>query len=159
MSEVKRILVAVDLDGSAHEVVGQAAKLGKSEGAELILLHVEAGLVPAYDEELGVLEPNRLANLIKLREIHKDLEGVDFIPRVLYGDPARVILDTALSERADLVVVGTHGRTGFKRALLGSVAETVLRHASCPVLLVRTTPVSDKSRERRVTNEVSSLSE
>jgi len=54
-----------------------------------------------------------------------------------HGVPAEVILDTAKEAGFDLVVVGTHGRRGVKRFLLGSVAERVIRHAHCPVLVVR----------------------
>jgi len=56
------------------------------------------------------------------------------------GDARDVIVNTAVEVGADLIVMGTHGRRGLRRALLGSVAESVLRHAPCPVLLMRSPP-------------------
>ena len=64
------------------------------------------------------------------------MESLDVILSAKDGDPARNIVDHALETAADLVVMGTHGRSGFERLLIGSVAEKVVRKASCPVLLV-----------------------
>jgi nucleotide-binding universal stress UspA family protein len=57
--------------------------------------------------------------------------------RSIAGNPVHVITDTAKNDGYDLIVLGTHGRTGLSRALIGSVAERVVRHAPCPVLTVR----------------------
>jgi nucleotide-binding universal stress UspA family protein len=74
----------------------------------------------------------------KLEEIgHKRLTGLTYQLLTEMGDPADAILKTQKRERADLVVMGTHGRDGFARLLLGSVAEVVLRQSSCPVMTVR----------------------
>jgi nucleotide-binding universal stress UspA family protein len=64
-------------------------------------------------------------------------EGVDIEHRLVSGEPAKEILRLARDEDVELIVMGTHGRTGVMRALLGSVAEEVLRHATCPVLTVK----------------------
>jgi nucleotide-binding universal stress UspA family protein len=69
-----------------------------------------------------------------LAEIKPNDRHVDFEHRMLVGDPAKEIVRLAREEDADLIVIGTHGRTGIARALLGSVAEVVVRRAPCPVL-------------------------
>src|SRR5438046_326022 len=66
--------------------------------------------------------------------------GVSTTTAVLPGVPANTIVEAARTERADLIVLGTHGRTGLERVLLGSVAERVVRNAPCAVLTVRQTP-------------------
>lgn len=63
--------------------------------------------------------------------------GLTVKPRVLTGDPLECIIEVAKNIGADLLVVGTHGRTGVAHLLLGSVAESILRHSPCPVLCVR----------------------
>lgn len=68
---------------------------------------------------------------------HGDRFQVEVFHHVLDGDPARAILDVAADVEADLILVGTHGRTGVRRLLLGSVAEKVVREAGCPVLVMR----------------------
>ena len=72
-----------------------------------------------------------------LRAIKSPAPTVTLEYRLLEGDPAGVITETAAETDADLIVMGTHGRTGFTRLIMGSVAEEVLRRAPCPVLTVR----------------------
>lgn len=72
----------------------------------------------------------------KLRAIKPDAE-IQFEHRLLRGDPAAKILQLAESEKVDLIVVGTHGRTGLMRVLMGSVAEEIVRKASCAVVAVK----------------------
>jgi nucleotide-binding universal stress UspA family protein len=74
--------------------------------------------------------------------------GLKAIPRVIHGDPRIVLEETARSEQADLVVVGSHGRSGIKKLLLGSVAAHVMTHAPCPVLVIRV-PAWKKVDEKR----------
>ena len=126
-------------------------QIARSRPSELTLLHVEAGVVPLFDEELGVLEPNRMMNLMELESlITKSEESIEHKALVQYGDPATVILDVAKEHTIDLIVLGTHGRSGLSRLLLGSVAETVLRNATCNVLLVSS--VGDPATERSTEN-------
>lgn len=72
------------------------------------------------------------------KELENDpkLKGIELT--VLFGDPGRAICNYALDHSADLIVVPSHGRSGFTRLLLGSVAERIVRHAPCPVLVLRT---------------------
>lgn len=73
----------------------------------------------------------------RLRAIKPGSKGVQFEHRLVRGEPAREILRLAKDENADLIVMGTHGRTGMLRALMGSVAEQVVRNAACPVLTLK----------------------
>ena len=64
-------------------------------------------------------------------------ESVTLVAHEAHGDAAKVIVQTASDLEADVVIVGTHGRTGVQRVMMGSTAESVVRHAGCPVLVVR----------------------
>ena len=74
---------------------------------------------------------------VKLRDLVPETFKGEWEAKVAAGKPAEVILQTAKDQDADLIVMGTHGRTGLCHTLLGSVAEAVMRHARCPVLMVR----------------------
>ena len=138
-------LVAIDTTSAADHVLEIACALGKALGgaAELHVLHV-----------LGVTSPVATMGAAALVAPTDALEGgrgvldracavaaTHFQGRIVghlaAGDPWREIVQMASSLRADLVVVGTAGKTGLARMALGSVAESVVRHAGCPVLVVR----------------------
>src|SRR5262249_22199321 len=119
---------------------GLACALARDYRARLILLHVADVPMVAYGE--GVVPPNPE----ELRaEAQEQLDGL-LVPdanvraerRLEQGEPVGEILRVAQEVHADLIVMGTHGRTGLGRLLMGSVAEQVARQASCPVLTVRT---------------------
>ena len=79
----------------------------------------------------------------QLRSIQPSLPDITVEHRLERGEPALVILAVAQETGADLIVMGTHGRTGLRRLLMGSVAEQVVRKASCPVLTIRTPPATE----------------
>lgn len=142
MAKVERILVAVDLGETTAGTCAAAADLARAYDAEVVVLHVydtssfeemqrEApGLY--LDQMLDNLRMQVRSHLIHLGEVPARFR-VEVIPdrRV-----AESIVDAAERYGADLVVMGTHGRTGLQRVLLGSVAEAVLRRARVPVLVV-----------------------
>ena len=133
------ILVPTDFSNCSEAALQYAVKLARvREHGKVTLLHVEPGVVPLFDEQLGTLEPNRLMNRIKLLEAERAL-GTDMPieDHLMYGDPPGKIVEAAKDLQADLIVMGTHGRTGLNRALVGSTAESVLRSAPCPVILVK----------------------
>lgn len=145
LSTVQRILWATDLSPTSEGAWPYALKLADLFGAEVVLLHVVrpaelAGAVdspippPAHwlDRYLAPLEQ-------ELERRQRDVEtlGLRARHKVLVGVPADVIVDEAGAEQADLIVMGTHGRTGLAHALVGSVAEAVVRKAPCPVLAVQ----------------------
>ncbi len=137
-------LVPVDFSEYSDHAVQYAAELARALGARLTLLHVihelpvgvgdwAAGLPESY---LGDLEADVQQSLESAREQVK-AAGVDADIVMVHGIPFQSIIDVARDRQADLIVMGTHGRTGLKHVLLGSVAERVVRHAPCPVLVVR----------------------
>jgi len=143
MIEFTRILSPTDFSGSSIRSLAYAAALANWYNAQLTVLHV----VPTFDPvplpgDLG--QPVHVVNPVPreqvIDELHRTLERTTLsaAPTLLAdsGDPPTTIVDRALSIGADLIVMGTHGRRGFKRLLLGSVTETVLREAPCPVLTV-----------------------
>jgi nucleotide-binding universal stress UspA family protein len=87
----------------------------------------------------GLLEPDHAELQKMLHEIKPTDPTVSYEHRMLSGltDPADQIVQFAEKEQADMIVLGTHGRTGLRRLLLGSNAEVIIRHAPCPVLVVK----------------------
>lgn len=141
--------ILVPLDGSelAERALQPALALAQVAGSEIILLSVpvlERMLVPA-PAGFGLLLPPQSIELSRIgsynylqsvREnwIHPD---VKVTVKVIEGDEAGVILDTAADLEVDLIIMSTHGRTGFTRWVLGSITERVLHSAPCPVLVIR----------------------
>jgi nucleotide-binding universal stress UspA family protein len=133
----QKILVPLDGSPGAFEVLPLAGELARLYGAEIILhMTVE---VPPIDVPMS-LAPMTTKDALLLLESWRTRvpPGVPVRTSAAYGPPAPAILEAAERERADLVALTTHGLTGARRWLLGSVAEGVLRHARCPLLVVRT---------------------
>jgi nucleotide-binding universal stress UspA family protein len=109
-----------------------------------VIVHVEEPPA-AYGGDLyyGLMEPDNSELWRMLREVKPTDPAVQFEHRLLLGDPASEIVRLAEEEHAEMIVMGTHGRTGLRRLLMGSVAEAVVRRATCPVLCLKAgTPVS-----------------
>jgi nucleotide-binding universal stress UspA family protein len=143
MIEFKQIICPVDFSESSVRAFAYAAAFARWYDAQLTVLHV----VPTFEpmQVRGDLaEPVRVLNPMPreqvLEEMSRSLNLAALSSRVTAlaesGDPQATIIDQALSKKADLIVMGTHGRRGFRRLLLGSVTEAVLREAPCPVLTV-----------------------
>jgi nucleotide-binding universal stress UspA family protein len=147
MIEIRRILCPIDFSDFSRRALDHAVAIAKWYGASLTLFHVPA-LVPVavYPAAGGgplpaaVLTPeNREALHAEVRRFAEAEVGTGIpidIDIAADGMPPAEILAKAEALPADLVVMGTHGRTGFERLLLGSTTETVLRKARCPVLTV-----------------------
>jgi nucleotide-binding universal stress UspA family protein len=133
----KTLVVATDFTPGAAWAAGRAGLLPIVPGAEVRILHVLPDGMPA--EVHG-----RAESLSRLRGFLESLgdRGVLWKTTVRSGDPRVEILREAERRRADLVVLGTHGRTGVSHALLGSVAEWIVRRAERDVLVARAAPVS-----------------
>ena len=82
----------------------------------------------------GMMEPATEELKIMLKDVVPKDPNVAFEHRLISGDPATAISRLAESEGVDMIILGTHGRTGLMRAVMGSVAEAIVRHAACPVL-------------------------
>lgn len=139
--------ILVPLDGSelAEKALAHAAAIARCGQGKLILLRVIPPPDPFSAAEMtdqqASVEKERLARgqaesyleTVRGRPELKELVQSTLVPS---GNPAEEILDFALSEKADLLVISSHGRTGLGRFLLGSVAERVSRHSPCPVMIV-----------------------
>ena len=126
---IRRILVPTDFSQTSDAALAQARELASALGASLHLVHV-------------VEDASRSECLAASLEA-----GLGYETALLTGPAARTIVEYATTRRFDLIVMGTHGRTGVAHLLLGSVAEQVVRTASCPVLTVREQPERAYSME------------
>jgi nucleotide-binding universal stress UspA family protein len=146
--EIKTILVPTDFSQSSQRAVEMASLIARSQHAKLVLVHVldlpvtysESPLVYTFaGEEIAAAER-------ELAETMPSDPAIVCERKILKGETAISILRAAEDVDADLIVVGTHGRTGALHMLLGSVAEKVLRHARCPVMAVKAlSPDSDRT--------------
>lgn len=135
----KKILVPLDGSELAEEVLLHVREMAKILGSELVLVRVALayplpGIDPIEAEVKVVEEVTAYLEEVEKRLRH---EGLHVSTAVRYGRAAEEILEHARDHRVDLIAMSTHGRSGLGRLLMGSVAETVLRHASVPVFLVR----------------------
>ena len=140
---ISRILVPVDFSECSKKALQYAMPLAKEHGAALTLLYI---VPPIYTVgEYGGMEYPQLqaemqASGRQALEKLNDMEVHGQVPTeivIRLGAPANEIIETARTLESDLIVLSTHGRTGLKHLLLGSVAEHVVRRAPCPVLIVR----------------------
>jgi nucleotide-binding universal stress UspA family protein len=141
---IQHILVPTDFSEYADYALDYAVELAKSFQARVTVLYVYylpsialGEVSPAViDETLEALETNAQQHAHKAlaRVLNAGLQGDSVI---VEGAPFQMIIDTAKEKAVDLIVMGTHGRTGLTHVLMGSVAERVVRMAPCPVLVTR----------------------
>lgn len=144
MINLNRILCPTDFSEFSARAFGHAVALAKWYEATIAALHVYAFVappptkLPTIPTRPHLTPETREALLAGLREFAGPAReaGIPLETRVVEGDPVAVILGVARELRADLIVLGTHGRGGFERWVLGSVTEKILRKAACPVLTV-----------------------
>jgi len=146
---IERILIATDFSPCARRALDFGLELAQRQGAHVMVLHAwnAPPIVSAVDAP-PLIEMPGLPGVTLTEYVHDDAErelgkligevkgrapGVE--SQLLLGDPRNVVVDA--SANYDLIVMGTHGRGGLARMLLGSVADYVVRHAQCPVLTVR----------------------
>lgn len=145
MNAIQTILHPTDFSEPAEHAFHLACSLTRDHEARLVVLYVAPTAYPIVGEMFVVpplaADDPIVANAEKLREKmeanHLGLEGLPVEYRVEQGDPVDVILRVADEEEAGLIVLGTHGRTGLDRVLMGSVAEKVVRKAPSSVLAVK----------------------
>jgi nucleotide-binding universal stress UspA family protein len=153
MDPFKKILVPIDFSPHADAAIAAALSLAKHYDASLTLLHVFEPVALAMPEGSGFYASAQIADAV--REIDKTLghkrdevsakagKAVEALQRS--GSPAHEIVEFAKSHSFDLIVVGTHGRTGLAHMLIGSVAERVVRSAHCAVLTVHAPKTAPKT--------------
>ncbi len=155
MLPIHKILCPVDPNQPSRQVLRAAGELAHLFGSELIVAHVEtpapavmagpeAVVVSPPSVEREIMESSRKTLLEMIDQ--QELKGLRTKVVVLEGDQALEIMRIAEEERVDLMVLGTHGRTGLDHLLYGSLAEKLVRLAKCPVLVVKT-PVSGAATE------------
>jgi nucleotide-binding universal stress UspA family protein len=142
MLPIKTILHPTDFSENAGFAFRLACALARDYSAKLLLAHVRSLPTVVPPDTVTLPPPQRVEDIdVALRERLRALKPNE--PRIavenylLIGDEASEIIQLAEQTSADLIVMGTHGRTGLKRLLMGSVAEKVLRDAPCPVVTVR----------------------
>ena len=151
----KRILVLVDGSPTSNTGLDEAVKVARAGGSRLRLVHIVddslafnspdgAGVNYVLDvlRSSGRQATERAADRVRRAKLAAETRLVENVT----GRVADAIVEQAKRWRADLIVMGTHGRSGFDRLLLGSTAELVLRHSSVPVLLVPGRPTARRSR-------------
>ncbi len=145
---VNTILVPTDFSEDATEAVKTASELAKQFGAKVVLLHAYNVIIPlaspmggAYALPDGFYEELRAQAVAQVEAAAKTLaeSGVDATGVAVSATPSLAIVEEADRLPADLIVMGTRGLTGLKHVALGSVAERVVRTATCPVLTVKAT--------------------
>jgi nucleotide-binding universal stress UspA family protein len=140
MLTIRTILHPTDFSEGSHAAFRLACSLARGHEARLIVLHVgrHPVIVPAKGAEDG---PERFREelTMKLENFQAEEPGAHIETRLLFADdPAGVIVKLAEQLQPHLIVLGTHGRTGLGRVLMGSVAEQVVRRAPCPVVTLKT---------------------
>lgn len=139
---VKNILVPVDYSESGDAAMAYAVSLAKEYDAEMHLVHVYDQPFAHVDGgfasvSLPEIPPADLKEEKSRLELVTPAEGVKFQRKFIIGSPADELVGYAKEKQIDLVVMGTHGRTGLGRLLMGSVAEGVVRRSPCPVLTIK----------------------
>jgi universal stress protein A len=144
--DIHHILAPTDFSDHSKKALDYALGLAEKFGAKLSLLHVVE--IPPYPVE-GYAPPSLAATFLDdlerlaTEELARWLpeaaaQNVDMTRVVAVGSPYRKIIEAAEAEGVDLIVMATTGRTGISRLVMGSVAERIVRHATCPVLTIRT---------------------
>ena len=142
MAKFKKILVPVDFTEYSDQAISYAEMLAKTFHAEILLFHVIEQFTYSVSDTIQVMD-----HYTTLKEIAQQMldtkkkqlgkKGLVVKTLVLKGNPALEIVKYSENKRMDLIVMGSHGRTGIQHLVLGSVAERVVRMASCPVLTVK----------------------
>jgi nucleotide-binding universal stress UspA family protein len=143
MSSGKKILCPMDFSPGSENAVAKARELAQAIGAELELVHAYQLPVLALPDSSITVSPTYVAELTSRAQQELDKhadalkqDGLSVDTRVVEGNPAEAIVERAKAIDASMIVMGTHGRSGFRRFLLGSTAERVVRTATVPVLSV-----------------------
>jgi nucleotide-binding universal stress UspA family protein len=156
MFEPKNILVPTDFSEASDRALVTALEIAARGRARIFLLHVINPMVQmcvsdyCIDQSIAdrVLSEGVVFSDAKLRETITRFAGsgtVKVIPDLRKGQPHEEILQEAAERKIDLIVISSHGKTGLKKYLLGSVAEKVMKEARCPVLLTRNTDFQEES--------------
>jgi universal stress protein A len=145
--EIKSILLPTDFSECANYALSYATSMARKFNASLVCVHVVEPMMPAVGYT-GLTDPLPLADISEQleesasRELPKiagcdECSGLTVDEVIAHGDAATEIVRVAQERGVDLIVIASHGRTGLGRILFGSTAESIVRHAPCPVLVVK----------------------
>ena len=146
MESVKKILFPTDFSEASHYALSYAVEMKRLLNAELEIIHIlfdEANIVSFYLPQMtvqnisGEFEEGAMKQFEEFTANAKELEGIQYTKKLLKGTPYNEIVKEAAVGNFDMIIIGTHGRTGLEHVLFGSTAEKVVRKAPCPVLTVR----------------------
>jgi nucleotide-binding universal stress UspA family protein len=142
-----KVIIGVDESGCSEAAVAWVKKMPWPRDTRIVVLSVARPAVGAYAEVYAPQAPYMEQVMEEQVRHHQELSsraerqlreaGFATEARIAEGDPRIALVDTARTERADMVVVGSHGRTGITKLLLGSVAHHVVTHAPCTVVVVK----------------------
>jgi universal stress protein A len=144
MLQIRTILHPTDFSDAAMQALQLARSLARDHGAKIVLLGVTVPPPPVSEVyvPVGELEGQVEEMRRQLTQLASSIADVPVECHALQGVPGQAIVTTADECEADLIVMGTHGRTGLTRLVMGSVAEDVVRRAHCPVLTVKPAPAA-----------------
>ena len=156
--QIRLILLPTDFSDCGNYALSYAASLARTFGASIICVHVIEPMVPTVGYS-GMTEPLPTADITDQledsaeRELPKlaereEVAGLKVEEMIVHGEAASEIVRVAKERNVDLIVVSSHGRTGLGRILFGSTAEAVVRHASCPVLVVKPSQADEGSSKQ-----------
>jgi len=154
---LQKILLPTDFSGCANYALPYAAEIARATKAAILCVHVVEPVVPAVGYT-GLAEPMPMADIAEQLEDSAERQlprlaeceecaGLDVEETIVHGDAAAEIVRVAAEHKVDLIVISSHGRTGLGRMIFGSTAEAVVRHAACPVLVVKP-PQEEESEEQ-----------
>jgi nucleotide-binding universal stress UspA family protein len=147
MLPIQTILHPTDFSDRSQRAFELASALARDYGAKLLVLHVAPFPMTVREMEMEVLAQASAPELRqRLAQLWPQAAHVFLEHRLVTGDPVTEILRAARETKAQVIVLATHGRSGVKRVLMGSVAEQVVRLAPCPVVTVNNGFTSDQSR-------------
>ncbi len=156
--QIRSILLPTDFSECANYALAHAASLARKFGASIVCVHVIEPMVPTVGYS-GMTEPLPIADITDQledsaeRELPKiaeceECKGLEVEELIVHGEAAAEIVRVAKDRNVDLIVISSHGRTGLGRILFGSTAEAVVRHASCPVLVVKPSQAEEGSSKQ-----------
>lgn len=146
MINLNRILFPTDFSETSHCAMGYAIEFAKAFNAKLDIVHVlfdETQVVAFYlpqvtfqnmDQEIEAAAKKQLDEFV---DAYPKIQDVDYSVSLIKGTPFLEIIQTAKTQKSDMIIIGTHGRSGIEHVLFGSTAEKVVRKAPCPVFTVR----------------------
>ncbi len=157
--QLRRILLPTDFSGCANYALPYAAAIARAANATVVCVNVIEPIVPAVGYT-GMAEAMPIAEMSEQMEDSAErelpdlmnceaLRGLKVAEVIGHGDAAAEIVRIADEQEIDLIVISSHGRTGLGRIFFGSTAEAVVRHARCPVLVVKPPPEEEEEESER----------